>query len=358
MNKIILLSSENINKNDFFNKLTNLNILPLNNNKIPICIRLGKYKETKILYKSKDYIINNQNDILYNIEKIMKNLTEDINFDKIIIEINSNMNLEYYDLPSFKNDYVDNKLISLYEKYLQLEDIIIINFINNLSINNYIELIENLNIENQTILINTSLNKEINNTFKLDQYQQYFQIYNENYDDVIVYLNKKINKDKINESNILIKKIINLLYLDLDNYEDILKANYEEFYNSIYLSKKYRHRHFYKNYEYSKENIFFSNNYKEIKKDFDSNNFELLDEFKNNKNLIEQAIEIFDETFDFYIKKLEPEILKYFLIMYHNHYDDEFQSNKENEFLLLIKGLKKMCLLIVKKNVSLNNGII
>ena len=43
---------------------------------------------------------------------------------------------------------------------------------------------------------------------------------------------------------------------------------------------------------------------------------ELLDEFKEYTDIIDKAIELFDIEFDYYIKKLEPEILKYFVSLY------------------------------------------
>ena len=39
-----------------------------------------------------------------------------------------------------------------------------------------------------------------------------------------------------------------------------------------------------------------------------------------------------------------------------NDYNDEFEKNKEYEFLLMIKGLRKMCISIVKKEMFINDN--
>ena len=86
------------------------------------------------------------------------------------------------------------------------------------------------------------------------------------------------------------------------------------------------------------------------------NNFtdiELIDEFKDYKNLIEYAIDLFDITFNYYIKKLEPEILRYYVTLYHNrNYTEEFESTEDCKFTLMIKGLRKMCIALIKNKFS------
>ena len=81
--------------------------------------------------------------------------------------------------------------------------------------------------------------------------------------------------------------------------------------------------------------------------------FELIDEFKDYKNLIEYAIDLFDITFNYYIKKLEPEILRYYVTLYHNrNYTEEFESTEDCKFTLMIKGLRKMCIALIKNKFS------
>ena len=361
--KLIILADEPINKNKILESIINLQILPKINTKIPICVKLGNYNLNKIIYKSKEYIVKN-NEIFHKINDIMKNLVNDIYFDEIIIEINSNKNIEYYDLPCYKSDYIDDKLLSLYNKYLQLDNIIIINYITNCISSEFIDIIYNYD-KDMILLYKVPSNNEIEN-IDLTKYIKYYYIYDDNNTEnqsSELMIGKKskdyIPIEFINYLNSLndnknTKNILNKLYLDLDNYEELSKVTYDTFFNHIYTLNNYRHRHFYKpnNYNIS------SNNYDEIKKEFNNNNFELLDEYKNNKDIINKSIDIFDKVFDNYIKKLEPELLKYYLVMYYNSndYNDEFEKNKEYEFLLMIKGLRKMCISIVKKEMFINDN--
>jgi len=352
--KFIILSDISINKTIFYENIINLKIMPKINTKIPICIKLGNYNCTKIIYKLEEYIINNNNIIISKIENILKKLSNNINFDIITIEINSNTNIEYYDLPSYKLDnIIDNQLLALYEKYIQLDNIIIINNINNLISNCYNDLINDYNKENNTILIYYD---DID--IDLNKYKIHFYIIDNNYNNFQKYL-KSLNNEQNDNCMLLneelpIIQILNKLYFDLDNYEELLKANYEEFFNNIYISKKYRHYKYYKSNNY---NLVLTN-YDEIKKDY-SNNNELLEEYKKYENIINKSIEYFDDFFDLYIKKIEPEILKYFLIMYYNskEYDEQYENNKDYEFNLMLKGLRKMCIILVKNKLIKNNII-
>ena len=57
--------------------------------------------------------------------------------------------------------------------------------------------------------------------------------------------------------------------------------------------------------------------------------------------------------FNYYIKKLEPEILRYYVTLYHNrNYTEEFESTEDCKFTLMIKGLKKMCIALIKNKFS------
>ena len=172
-------------------------------------------------------------------------------------------------------------------------------------------------------------------------------IYSNN-NNIIFFINNDIDKlkDYINNIKDIKNEILNLLYLDLDNYESLIKADYNTFYNNIYISNKYRHHHFYKPNNFQ----IISNNYNDIKNNY---NFELLDEYKNYEELINNAINLFDETFEYYFKRLESEILKYFVIMYYNskEYDDQFENEKYYVFKLMLKGLRKMCITIVKRKI-------
>jgi hypothetical protein len=344
----IIISDESINKTQIFKNITNFQILPKMNTKIPIYIKFGSnYSKnyTKIYYKTKEYIIKNNNDIQYNIDSIIKSLVNDIYFDKITIELYYNKNIEYYDLPSYKSDYIDSKLISLYEKYLELDNIKIINIVNNLTSNNFNELINNK--ENDTILINLDNNDYDIQNIDLTKYKKYFHINNNDYYEVKDYFENIIFNKKVN-----INYILNNLYLDLDNYQELLKATYEEFYNHIYISNKYRHHNYYK-INNNIINISLTT-YEESKIIYNSNNYELLEEYKDYEDLINKSIEIFDEVFDYYIKKLEPNILKYFVIIYYNSKDyiEEFESDKDYEFIMMLKGLRKMCISDVKNKLK------
>jgi len=159
-------------------------------------------------------------------------------------------------------------------------------------------------------------------------------IYLNNNDNIYNYKNYyNINDIKLKNifNNNIKNEIINKLYLDLDNYDFLIKADYNTFYNNIFNSNN-RHYHYYK-----------------------SNKLELLDEYKYYEDFIKNIINIFDETFEYYFNKLEPEILKYFVIMYYNsnNYDDNFENNKDYEFKLMLKGLRKMCITIVKRKINL-----
>jgi hypothetical protein len=340
--KFILISDESNTRLEILENIEIFQILPKINKKIPICLKLGKYSNNKIIHKMKEYNITNNNEIIPIIDSIIKTLSNDIYFDEIIIELNSKKNIECYDLPSYIHDYVDNKLISLYEKYLKLENTIIINLTNNIKLNEYIDLLNQY--ENDTIVI-FSDDIENENEIILTKYKKWFQINNNNYKE---YLNNLMDSKKIN-----INYILNNLYLDLDNYEDLLNANYDKFFNNIYISNNYRHHHFYK--------IIYPINlkgeYNEIKQNFYK--YELHDNYKDYCDLIYKAIEIFDEVFDYYIKKIEPEILKYFVIMYYNsnEYSEEFENNKNYEFVLMIKGIRKMCISLVKTKLKQLNLI-
>ena len=345
-NKFIIINESTINPIKIFESITNCKIISKILNKIDIKIPFyfkfdNNYSkdQIKIIYKTKEYITIN-NDIINSIESILKTLSNDINFDEMIIELNNSKNIELYYLPSYCSDYINNKLISLYEKYFKLENIIIINLINNLKSNDYIDLIDNK--ENDTILIYFDDNNE---NIDIIKYKKYFYIINDNYNNFIKYFQSLIEEKKCN-----MKTILNNLYLDLDNYEDLLKTKYDTFFNNIYISNTYRHHHFYKTNNNIK-NISITN-YDESKKIFDSNNFELLDEYKEHVDLINKSINIFDELFDYYIKKIEPEILKYYMIMYYNNYTNEFENEKEHEFNLMLKGLRKMCISLVKQKLN------
>jgi hypothetical protein len=360
----IIISDESVNKSKLFEDVFNLKIMPIFNTKIPICIKLGKYNnDYKIIHKSKEYILNH-NEITDTITGILNKLSNDIYFDEIIIEINSTKNIEYYDLPSYKFDFIDDKLLSLYNKYLKLDNIFIINnisLINNSILNDSLNLIINyrdddtiMNIQSNENIVSYNYDKSLfTNIDDIDFTQYKYYIYNNNnlkkylVNSGLYEINSGLNEinSGLNEIN-----IINKLYLDFDNYYELERANYEEFFNHIYTLNKYRHYHYYNCNNYSTS----LTNYLEIKTEFYSKNYELLDEYKNYEDIINKSIELFDITFDKYIKKLEPEILKYFLIIYHNKdYDDTYEDNKYNDLILMLKGLKKMCLLVVKK--KLNN---
>jgi hypothetical protein len=359
--KFIIINDDKINKTEILEKITNFKIFPKMNNKIPICLKLGKFQQNKIIYKSQQFNVNNISEILPSLITIIDKINTDNYFEKITIELIDNKEIEFYDLPSYKSDYIDNKLLTLYEKYLEMDNIIIINIITNFESNNYFELIETYN--NNTILIDLT-NSKIDNLM-IDQYKKYFKIAKINNSQIISHQSidllasdynfidfKNYFDNIIKAKHFNINKILNILYQDLDNYQELLKANYTEFFNHIYISNKYRHHNYYK---ININNEIISTNYNEIKKNFNDNNYELLDEFKEYKDIIDKAIEFFDIEFDYYIKKLEPEILKYFVSLYFNskEYTEEFERDKDYEFIIMIKGLRKMCISIVKK--KLNN---
>ena len=136
----------------------------------------------------------------------------------------------------------------------------------------------------------------------------------------------------MNNNSKQINQIINKLYLDLDNYEELLVVNnFEEFYNYIYSINNSRHHNFYK-----------------------ENNIELLNEYKNYENIINKSIQIFDKQFNYYLKKLEPEILKYYVLIYYNskNNDLEYEKEKDDEFIKMLKGLRKMCICLVKQEIN------
>lgn len=345
--KIIIIhdSESNINISNIFE---NIKILPKNNTKIPLIISKSESNDTteKIIYKNITYNLN-QKEIIIKINKIIDNLSldkNDITFDTINIELNDSTcdNNTYYYLPSFnQNDSViDYKLISLYESYLKLENTLIIYIVNELIDNSYLEL---LNYDN-TIILYSNNSQNIN----LDKYKKHFQINDSMSDNFKNYINEIINNSASDNINNEINEILSKLYLDLDNYEPLIKSDYNNFYNNIYISNNYRHYHYYKNVEYK----ITSKNYDEIKKNY---NGELLDHYKKYEELINKLIDYFDKEFDFYIKKLEPEILKYFVTMYYNSkiYTAEFELEKDNEFILMLKGLRKMCIINCKKKLNI-----
>ena len=356
--KIIIIhdSASNIDISNIFE------LAPKNNTKIPLIISRCKTNDTtnKIIYKNIKYNLNKK-EIINKINKIIENLPNDITFDTINIELTDSIydNNTYYYLPSFnQNDSVsDYKLISLYESYLNLDNTLIIYIVNDLINNSYFELLNNDN----TIILYSNNSENIN----LDNYKNHFLVNDSSIDNFKDYYNKiinnssssnnndsndKIDNDKIDNDNDndKINEILSKLYLDLDNYEPLIKSDYNNFYNNIYISDNYRHYHYYKNIEYK----ITSKNYDEIKKNY---NGELLDHYKKYEELINKLINYFDEEFDFYIKKLEPEILKYFVTMYYNSkiYTAEFELEKDNEFILMLKGLRKMCIVNCKKKLNI-----
>jgi hypothetical protein len=294
---MIIISEDNINMDLFFKNILNIDILINKNTKIPINIKSNN--DNNIIYKNIEHDFHQLNNI-YN------NINNKINFDEIIININKKLSNNYIYLPSYNINNVDDDLLSLYEKYLNL-NIDIICIVDTLNSNEYINLINSY--ENNIFMI------YLNNNDNIYNYKHYYNINS-------IELKNMFNNNIKNE-------IINKLYLDLDNYDFLIKADYNTFYNHIFNSNN-RHRHYYKS------------------------NLELLDEYKEYEEFINNAIKIFDETFEYYFKKLEPEILKYFVIMYYNStsYDEHFENDKDYEFNLMLKGLRKMCITIVKRKVN------
>jgi len=338
MIKTFIIISDNENNCDNINKLIN-NIIDLKvlidiNKKIPLIIKLGNFVENKIIYKNNEYIFDNNIDILL-VNNIINKLNNDIYFDKIILEINNIIDYELMLLPYYKNDYNDYKLISLYTEYLKLDNINIIYFVNDIQNNIYFELFNNYNKITDTIIIYKNNDENIN----LLEYKKNF----DNFDNFIIFFKE------INLTNLNYNKLLNNLYLDLDNYEGLIKADYESFFKNIYIGNIYRHHHFYKH----DNNKIICNNYNDHKQIFNSENNKLLDQFKDYENIINLAINYFDEFFDIYINKLEPVLLQYFTIMYYNsnNYSEDFEINKDLELLLMLKGLRKMCINLVKKKI-------
>jgi len=149
--------------------------------------------------------------------------------------------------------------------------------------------------------------------------------------------------------NKIINQIINKLYFDLYNYDELLETNnFEEFYDYISSLNKYRHHHYYK----CDKDILSFQKYEIIKKEFKENNFELLDEYKMYENIINKSIEIFDEKFNYYLTKLEPELLKYFVTVYYNPNDYDYEKEKDDELIKMLRGLRKMCICLVRQQLK------
>ena len=384
INKIIIVGHISIDKYFIFNKLLNINIesnilskILSKNNKLPIHIKLGNYNINKIVYKNNSYNLDD-NTITNKIDNIINSLFNNIYYDELIIEyINTNINLDIYILPSYEieindNDFIDNQYLSLYDKYITLDDVIIINLIpcildNNL-MNNSIKLFDNYYNTDNIILffVNVEIHDNIFSIIKnldLTIYKNYFYINNKLifYDkDYKIVSTDNIQK-YINLKTFNINKIINKLFYNLKNFNIINEIySYKEFINYIYKSHNYRHYYYYEN---NKDIIDYNNNkydniddiyidYIKYKEDYNKHS-NILPEYEEYKEIIIQAINIYDDIFNYYIKKLEPEIIKYYLILYcNNNYTTEYENNKDYDFKLMIEGLHKMCILIVKDTIG------
>ena len=417
INNIIIIGEQPINKFFILSNLLDHQLLPkqeflLEVIPLPIEIKLGNY-DTKIIYKNDEFILDKKN-ILSKIHSIIKPLKNNhIYFEPITIQFNSPYSINYYILPSYEidnntNNLLDMKILSLYDKYLQLDNLLLINIIPTNCIN-LLKSCTNVMVDylnkNKIILIfiydrdNLDLSIE---SIDLIEYKNVYYIKKSDFyiTDSNKYIKKILSENLINlninneknylsdnyylddklqsEINLLdlnfnlniIKKILNKLYLSLNNYEiDNSFTNYYDFLYYIYISNEYRHIHYYKTLKYSNnfkssdDHDILNNNidnienmeqmYKLLKYNFNIKNFELIDEFKDYKNLIEYAIDLFDITFNYYIKKLEPEILRYYVTLYHNrNYTEEFESTEDCKFTLMIKGLRKMCIALIKNKFS------
>jgi hypothetical protein len=362
INNIIIISEESIDKSLLIENLIECKILPEKNIKLPIIIKLGNYENTKLIYKGISYLLDIKN-ILPKLNDIINSLSNNIHFEEIIIETQFSYNINYYILPSYQLDdisfeIIDSKILALYDKYLLLNDSLIINIIPALNsidiLNGSIKITNSYYKEQDTILIFLfDINIEANNFFSLDlyNYKKYFNIkskntFTNNKLEFATYMNIKKFIDNITNTNNLINNITNKLYLDLNTFEvnpDIL--NYDEFYNSIYNPSRYRHHFYYQNLND------INANYEEKK--IESKNANLLEEYKDYEFIINQAIDKFDIIFSSNLKKLEPEILKYYVTLYYNkNYDEEFELTEDYKFNLMLKGLRKMCIALVKKELQ------
>jgi len=229
INNIIIIGEQSINKFFILSNLLDHQLLPkqeflLEVIPLPIEIKLGNY-DTKIIYKNDEFILDKKN-ILSKIHSIIKPLKNNhIYFEPITIQFNSPYSINYYILPSYEidnntNNLLDMKILSLYDKYLQLDNLLLINIIPTNCIN-LLKSCTNVMVDylnkNKIILIFIYDRDNLDLSIESIDLIEYKNVY---------YIKK--SDFYITDSNKYIKKILseNLINLNINNEKNYLSDNY------------------------------------------------------------------------------------------------------------------------------------
>ena len=376
--------------------------ITLNNNSTncPLVIKLNNNYTNKFYYQSINYDLYELN-IMYDLNHIMISNKNKICNDQIIIELFNKNLITFYDLPGYDDNHDNNDILLLYDKYINLKNVIIICIlpasINSIKSNILLNYIHKNNKEKNTILvfskcdelqeqnIDTFINRLNKNTDEnnLNEYNNCIGIINKDNEQELFnnilnnkYSNLKNNLtiEKIyniinyNINKNIIKKLADKLYLNLIYDINIHFNSYIKLRNHIFISNNFRHHYFYNtdnqqstleninninNQQSTLENIHITDNnddyilkYNNFKINFINNN-ELLDEYKEYKDIIIKLIYYFDKEFEFHFKILESEILKFYICLYYynkNPYDSDYENLKDYDFERVLKGLRILCI--------------
>ena len=399
---ILIIGYRNSGKTNLLEKLLKFYNVDLNLNKSfknQLLIKLNNTMETN----NKIILDDIKHDFNYSLIK-----DENITTEKITIELNNENSINFYDLPGININNNDSKILTMYDSYINLNNLIIlclipsnIDTIRNNILLNYLskndkeketiiifskaDEIEDKNLQilskrlmkktNEinlnkykqclSIINNDNENNIFKNMFNSDELNKYLSIqilinlinteYIDNINNSIELELNQVDDKKINNSNSIknntriIKKLANNLYLDLNDNIDLNVNSYLKLKYLIFMSNNFRHKNFYKdikidNIDYENENIY--ENYNLVKELFIKKN-ELKDEFKESSELIENLINEFDKIFELHFKMLEPEIFKYYLCLYNykkDPYDSDYEESKDYDFIRMFTSLRKFCI--------------